>query len=286
MNTENPMLQYTRQEKLFIKLPSRGYYNDPNDLKLNESEELGIRAMTAADEISAKTPDALLNGESLIGMIENCVPSISDARKLTLPDSEALMLAIRIASYGETMEVSVNCPKCKHENIFDANLAYCLDDMTFLEKEYNVTLEESQLTVSLKPYTLSTQIRDTLSKFKENQLLKNMIDDDEKTEEEKQQYFLESVKELSDISFTLVSDCVISFLTPTGDILELSKDQLIEGIKGLSVRDARAIIKKVNEINAIGINNNVQAICTKCEHSWSSKLSYNPSDFFEIGSYS
>ena len=65
---------------------------------------LPIRAMTARDELMLKSPDALLNGDSLVHIISSCVPDIIDPKKVYAPDIEAIILGIFFASYGKTID--------------------------------------------------------------------------------------------------------------------------------------------------------------------------------------
>jgi len=69
LNQSNPLQKYFRQPKIYIRLPSNGKYWNPNDIELTESGELPVYAMTAKDELSFKTPDSLINGQSTVNVI-------------------------------------------------------------------------------------------------------------------------------------------------------------------------------------------------------------------------
>ena len=60
--------------------------------------------MTAKDEMAFKTPDAMINGQSTVDVIKSCVPNLLDPWKMVNYDTDAVLLAIRIATYGETMD--------------------------------------------------------------------------------------------------------------------------------------------------------------------------------------
>lgn len=60
----NPLQQYFRRPAIYIKLPSDGRYYSDGILSMPENHELPVYPMTAIDEITAKTPDALFNGTS------------------------------------------------------------------------------------------------------------------------------------------------------------------------------------------------------------------------------
>jgi hypothetical protein len=65
-------------------------------------------SMTTKDEITLKTPDALLNGQGVVNVIESCCPAIKDAWAMPSIDVDATLIAIRIASYGNQMDLRLN----------------------------------------------------------------------------------------------------------------------------------------------------------------------------------
>ena len=109
--SNNPLRQFFRRPAVYLKLPSRGQYWAPGSLDLPENGELPVYPMTAIDEISYRTPDALFNGQAVINVVQSCVPSILDAGKIPNMDLNALMVAIRIASYGHSLDVASTCAK-------------------------------------------------------------------------------------------------------------------------------------------------------------------------------
>ena len=74
----NPLQKYMRHPELYIKVPSNGYFNYENTYPFSSNNEIGISPMTTQDELLLKTPDALLNGESIAKVIQSCAPNITD----------------------------------------------------------------------------------------------------------------------------------------------------------------------------------------------------------------
>jgi hypothetical protein len=102
-----------RQPKIYIRLPSKGEYYAKDALDISTTGDYAVYAMTAKDELMFKTPDALLNGQSTVEVLKSCIPAIQDPWKMPSIDVDAALVAVRIATYGEKMEVSTNCPSCK-----------------------------------------------------------------------------------------------------------------------------------------------------------------------------
>jgi hypothetical protein len=126
----NPLTGWFRQPKIFIRLPSKGKWYPQGALDRSSTEEYPVYAMTAKDELMFKTPDALLSGQSTVEVIKSCIPAIQDPWSMPSLDVDAALIAIRIATYGENMEVETNCPHCNAENSYDINLVEWLGSIS------------------------------------------------------------------------------------------------------------------------------------------------------------
>jgi hypothetical protein len=114
----NPLSKFFRQPSIYVRLPSGGKGWRPGSLNLPVNGEMPILPMTAIDELVYRTPDALFNGEAVTGVIQSCCPNIVDAWACPSIDLDALLVAIRIASYGHNMEIESTCPNCSEEHQF------------------------------------------------------------------------------------------------------------------------------------------------------------------------
>ena len=79
MPSNNPLRQYFRQPAIYVRLPSAGQFYPPGALTIPANGEIPVLPMTAIDEITYRTPDALFNGSAVVSVIQSCVPSIKDA---------------------------------------------------------------------------------------------------------------------------------------------------------------------------------------------------------------
>jgi hypothetical protein len=144
----NPLQQYFRQPKIFISLPSQGIYNKPGSIS-GDVARLPIFGMTGMDEILMKTPDALLAGESTAKVINSCCPSINDPWDLSSLDTDIMLTAIRIATYGGIINISNECSNCKTPSEYELELSKLIDHYTSCKYDNKLVLDE--LTVILKP---------------------------------------------------------------------------------------------------------------------------------------
>jgi len=146
----NPLKKYFRQPKIYVDLPSNGMYCEPGTL-MGDPSNMPIYGMTGMDEIIMKTPDALLRGESTVRVIESCCPVVKDAWDVSILDLDLLMVAIRIATYGNTMSVSHKCPHCESENDYEIELGNIINH--FKQCTYDGKIVLKDLAINIRPLT-------------------------------------------------------------------------------------------------------------------------------------
>lgn len=151
---ENSLQKYYRQPKIYLSLPSKGMYYPENGID-GDPKNLPVFGMTAMDEIIFKTPDALFSGESTVSCIKSCIPAIKDPWQIPQIDLDSILIAIRIATYGQYLDSNYSCTECKAENGTQLDLTKTLD--YFASLEYNPTVDCYPLTVSLRPFNYKEQ---------------------------------------------------------------------------------------------------------------------------------
>lgn len=146
----NPLQNYFRQPKIFIDLPSKGIYNKIGTID-GSAERLPVYGMTGMDEIIAKTPDALLSGESSVKIIESCCPSIKDGWDISTLDSELIFAAIKIATFGNEMNISHICKACGEINDYTIDLSTVIDHLMSCKYDNKIVIKD--LIIKTKPFT-------------------------------------------------------------------------------------------------------------------------------------
>ena len=169
-NNQNPLVGYFRKPEVYIALPSQGKYYKQGVLDLPPNGELGIYPMTARDELVLKTPDALLNGASTVEVIRSCVPAISDPWQVPSIDMDALLIAVRIATYGEQMDITIGCPKCQTKNDFGIDLTHLMDETK--NWKFDDLLEVGDLKITFQPLNYKEINAESLRNFEESKIMK------------------------------------------------------------------------------------------------------------------
>ena len=105
----------------FVDLPSKGAYYSANHPLYNK-DVLEIKHMTAKEEDILTSKVLLKKGIAIDRVIENVIVDKSiDPNSLLVGDRNAIVIALRAASYGSRYETKVVCPSCqtKIEFAFD-----------------------------------------------------------------------------------------------------------------------------------------------------------------------
>lgn len=203
----NPLQKYFRQPKIYLSLPSNGKYYPAGSLEISENGEYPVFPMTARDEIMIKTPDALLNGQATASVITSCIPAIKDPFNMPSMDLDACLIAIRIATYGEMMEVSIKVPVTGEDKDFDLDLRIMLDQ--FSNVDYNSAIELDGMIVNLRPLTYG-EFTETSRKTFDEQRIFNVINDTDMAEGDKLATFTESFKKLTDLTILTLEKSIAS----------------------------------------------------------------------------
>jgi hypothetical protein len=238
----NPLSKYFRQPKLFASLPSNGKFYPAGALETTETGEYPIYSMTAKDELTMKTPDALLNGQATVELIKSCVPNIKDPWNLPSIDLDALLIAIRLATYGETMTLSIKTPVTGEEKDMSVNLRDILDNFANIEFEDVVTTND--MTVYIRPLTYKEFTKSALKTF-EQQRIFNIVNDEQISDEDKLQAFTNSFAKLTDLTVDMMSNHISAI--EIGDTRVDNKQHIDEFMKNADKSFYEAISKHLEE---------------------------------------
>jgi hypothetical protein len=276
---KNPLANWYRQPKIYVKLPSKGKFYKKGALDISANEEYPVYAMTAKDELMFKTPDALLSGQSTVEVIKSCIPAITDPWSMPSIDLDFCLIAIRVATYGESMEVGTDCPHCKASNSYDINLLEWMqlfNNFTFVD-----TIEIDPLTVHIRPYNYK-EITKTSIKTLEQQRLFAVINDEQISDEEKLDRFGKSFVKITELTVDIIADCITQIETPNG--ASIDKTQIKEFINNCSkdvfekIQQHITSLKEQIELKAKDVK------CGECEKEFSLPVTMDQSNFFAVRS--
>jgi len=216
MQKNNPLAAFMRQPKVYIVLPSQGLYYPPQAIDLGENGNLAVYSMTAKDELLLNVPDALMNGQAVVDVIQNCVPAIKNAWYVPSIDIDLILLAIRLATYGEIM----NTPVKINDDIeyeYQVDLRNVMDDiLNYFAWEPVIPIDDN-MTIYVRPLYYKEMTKNAIQTF-ETQKIMQAVNDDKLSEEQKQEIFKSSFTKLSEVTVGIISDSIIRIDTPDGSV--------------------------------------------------------------------
>ena len=201
ITSPNPLSRHFRQPKIYIGLPSGGIFYPQGDLEPTETNEFPVYAMTAKDELMFKTPDALLNGQSTVNVIQSCIPNIKNAWSVPSVDIDAILVAIRIATYGEKMDIEIDVPGIDEPRAYEVDLRTVMDQLTSSHFENVIRLDDFSIEIS--PLTYKEFTEAAMKTFEEQRVFR-IVNDTEMTESEKLSKFNESFNRLTDLNISSI----------------------------------------------------------------------------------
>jgi hypothetical protein len=272
--SENPLKSYFRRPALYLTLPSKGIGYPPGVINFPENNELPVYPMTAIDEVTSRTPDALFNGVAIIELVKSCVPNVIDPWRILQTDLDSILLAIKIASNGSEMDIDTTCPSCTEDAKYGVNLSALLAG--YKVGDYSVPLEVDDLLIKFSPIdykrmnaagTIQFDIQRDLAQL---QRLEEGIDKDNKTSE--------IIKMMSSVTMDLIADTIEFIKTP--DVTVLEKEHIREFIDNCSSQTYEKIRTYSTELKKSSEAQPLHFKCIHCQHEYDQPFNINVSDFF------
>ncbi|MBT14522.1 MAG: hypothetical protein CMO59_00820, partial [Verrucomicrobiales bacterium] len=238
----NPLKKYYRQPKQFVKLPSNYRFYTEGSISVPESREVAVYPMTAKDEMMFKTPDALLNGQATVDVIQSCIPAIKDAWQMPSIDCDAALMSIRMATYGTKMTVPITVPKTKIEKDLELDLQTSLGGI--LAAEYKDTFLWENMEIKTKPLSYAEFTKSALKSFEQARLQATVVDT-KLSDEEKIAQFNVSFQKLTQLNVDMVVQTIESIRVDGQTVTD--KKQIKEFVDNTSKEFFGAIMEHLEE---------------------------------------
>jgi hypothetical protein len=279
MNPLNPLSQYFRQPSIYIKLPSQGKYYPPGTLALPENGEVAVLAMTAIDEITYRTPDALFSGQAVIDVIQSCIPAIKNAWVIPSIDIDTILVAIRIASYGHEMNFNTTCPACANSDEYGIDLRSVLDQIK--TPDYTQPIKQGDIEIYFKPMTYKNLSDNNKIRFDEKKLFQSMPTDGT-ADATYLNAMSEALKKMTKITINALSQSILTIKTPAAIVTEPEYiSEFVENCDGTLFNRIQNYVvehKEQAEMKPVNIK------CAGCSNEYEQKITLDMTSFFERAS--
>lgn len=274
--TANPLKQFFRQPSIYLRLPSLGQYWDQTAIAMPPNKELPVYPMTAIDEITYRTPDALFNGQAVVNVIQSCIPAIRDAWSIPGSDLNAILVAIRIASYGHEMEMTIKCPNCETESDFILDLRSVLDKLT--SPDYSKAIKQGDLEITFTPIAYRHQNETNIKQYDQQRMIQQIQMSDQLADEQKIEQLNETLQKITSLTIETLKYSISSIRTPQSLVTEpeFIHEFLVNCDRRFftEIRDHIIDLRQQSEIESIGVT------CSHCDHQWKQTLTLDQAAFF------
>lgn len=275
MQQPNPLSQFFRQPAIHIRLPSGGKFYPTGSLNMPPNGELPVLPMTAVDEITYRTPDALFNGSAIVSVIQSCVPGIRDPWVMPSTDIDAVLVAIRIASFGHGMDISSTCPSCRHQDDLTLDLRVINDQIR--PGEYEKSLQIGNLEFYFKPISYKDVNQNNQTQFEQQQALR-MMDNDQTEDSTKLEQLNRSMKIINELTLKTIAQSIAAIKTPDALVTEINYifeflgncDSRLFG----QLREHVIALKQASEIKPIDLT------CAECSYKYTQPFTLDMASFF------
>jgi hypothetical protein len=275
MNPNNPLQQYFRQPAIYVKLPSQGRFYPPGTLNPSVTGQYPVYPMTAIDEITYRTPDAMFNGQATVSVIQSCVPDIVDAWAVPAMDLDAILVAIRIASYGHEMEFGSACPACRAEADRGIDLRLVMDALS--APDYNASIKSGDMEIFFRPMTYKNLTDNSKMQY-ENQKIIQMMPNLDVVDDQKITMVSDALKKITEVTVKALAVSIAMVKTPTAMVTESEfiEEMLLHCDRKLfnQIRDYAVELKSVSEMQPLHL------VCDECNHEYNQQLTLDMSSFF------
>lgn len=245
----NPLSSYYRQPQIYISLPSGDKYYKDDVVEKTATGEHAVMPMTTLDELKFKTPDSLMNGQATVDVIKSCIPSIRDPWQLVNYDIDTVLIALRIASYGETMDVTAGVPGTNEQMTHSVNLPQQLEVIRSQNMTDSFQIADG-LTVTVRPLTYKQVTQAQLKNFEQQKMFAQVQQSDLPVEE-KTKRFNDSFQQLSVLNSSLLIENIKSITLPDGMVVENSA-QIKQFVENADAKIIKELEQKLIEIREQG----------------------------------
>jgi hypothetical protein len=275
----NPLSQYFRQPSIYIKLPSGGQYYPPGTIDMPPNLELPVLPMTAIDEITYRTPDALYNGSATVNVIQSCVPNIKNAWAIPAMDLDTILIAIRVASYGHDMEFASKCPYCSHEHEVMADLRLVLDQMR--TPNYAENIKDGDLEIYFKPMNYKNLNDNNQVQFEQQKILQN-VSQSTLSEEEKLSTLGQALNQVTNLTVQSLAQSIATIKTPIAMVNE--PEYIADFLKNCDRTLFNKIRDYIVELKSQAEMQPLRLTCPECKQSHEQPVTMDMASFFASAS--
>jgi hypothetical protein len=192
-------------------------------------------------------------------------------------DLDAILIAIRIATYGDEMDINSKCPNCGEESRHQIPLGQML--LRVRSPDYQEILNIDNLQIKLKPMSYVQSNSTNIAAFEEQKILQLINNDDIPHEAKKAQLDVHIERIISSTVEQLTFNTE-SITTEDGSIV-VNTDYIREFYTNANSKIIKELQKKLREFAEVAGLPPARVQCDGCEKQYNVEITFDYANFFE-----
>lgn len=280
-NSNNPLSKYFRRAELYLPLPSGGKFWEEGSIEMPPNEEIAVLSMSGADDLAMKNADGLMNGSTTVEIIQSCCPSIKNAWKTPNIDIDSIMIAIRIATYGSTMDFEGKCSKCGEVSSYGIDLRWVLENISLPNFEQPIEIDDGVFAY-LKPDTFDRINKNRIEAFQQQRSIK-AITESNANEEDKIEQIRRDLINLTKLTAEKIASQIDKIVTSDGVNVN-EKVYIQEFVENANKNVYENLLNGIKAVNAQYKLPTTKTKCPECGNEETRSFNFEPASFFGKGS--
>jgi hypothetical protein len=197
-----------------------------------------------------KIPDAVISGQAVVDVIQHCMPNIKNAWEIPSIDLDVILIAIRLATYGEKMTTPITLNE-------DDEMEYIIDLRNVMDSLMaNITWDPTvpiteDLTVYVRPMNYKKISESAVQTF-ETQKMLQIANSETMSDVDKIKAFKESFNKLTDVTIGIVENSIFRIDSSSGQTDNPKHiKEFIENADKEIFNKIQDHLNKLKDINAI-----------------------------------
>jgi hypothetical protein len=190
-------------------------------------------------------------------------------------DLDTMLVAIRIATYGNDLDINSTCPGCETETEYTMNLTQVLSNIQGMD--YSQSLKIGDLEIYFQPMSYKQMNENSLTQFEEQRALQSLTEMDPENKDRVKQ-LSDVLKKINNITTRALAQSIALVKTPTAQVS--NEEHIAEWLGNCDrnmfgqIRDFIIANKQKSELQPMHIQ------CSNCNHQYDQPFTLNMTDFF------
>jgi RNase P subunit RPR2 len=194
-------------------------------------------------------------------------------------DLNAVLVAIRIASYGHNMEIVSTCPECSTDSDYSLDLRTVLDKLK--SGDFRQEIKHGDLSIAFRPMTYEHQNTSNQNQFEQQKRIQ-VVQASDLTDAEKITELNNSLQKITELTMEALKWSIASIRTPQTLVTE--PEYIHEFLTNCDrklyteIKDHIINLRESSEIKPLIIK------CSECSHEYRQQISLDQAAFFVAAS--